>query len=147
MEGRLHKSLKYSVAKELASQNYIIYYEPLESPFSHLWWHSYRPDILATLSDGFNQQIVLVECETKPNRKRVLKKTAKIKKNLSLQNRLHENTSILPLLIIPPKYLYRTMCSTIQGFWEIWIVNQLGKIKYRISRNKWQKIFGKHGLL
>ena len=135
MEGRLHKSLKYTVAKELQNQNYTIYYEPLESPFNHLWWHSYRPDILATLSNDFNQQIVLVECETKPNRKRVLNKTAKIKKNLQLQKRLHENTSILPLLIIPPKCLYRTMCSKIQGFWEIWIVNQSGKIKHKISRN------------
>lgn len=136
MEGRLHKTLKCIVAKELQNQNYKIYYEPLESPFSHLWWHSYRPDILAILSNKFDQQIVLVECETKPNRKRVLNKTAKIKKNLSLQKRLHENTSILPLLIIPPTYLYRTICSTIQGFWEIWIVNQSGKIKHKISRNK-----------
>ena len=136
MEGHLHKFLKHTVGQELQNQNYTLHYEPLESPLSRLWWHSYRPDILATLSSNFNLKVVLVECETQPNRKRVLTKTAQIQQSLSLQKRLHENTSILPLLVIPPANLYKIICSAIRRFWEIWIVNRAGEIKHKISRNK-----------
>jgi len=136
MEGHLHKFLKRTVGLELQNQNYTIYYEPLESPFNRLCWHSYRPDILATLSCNVNLQIVLVECETNPNQKRVLRKTAQIQQNLSLQKRLHENTSILPLLVIPPANLYKIICSSSRRFWEIWIINRSGEIKHKISRNK-----------
>ena len=136
MEGRIHKFLKCTVGLELQNQKYTIYYEPLESPFNRLWWHSYRPDILATLSCNVNLQVVLVECETNPNQKRVLRKTAQIQQNLSLQKRLHENASILPLLVIPPSNLYKIICSSIRRFWEIWIINRSGEIKHRISRNK-----------
>ena len=136
MEGDLHKFLKLKVGLELQNQNYAIYYEPLESPFNRLWWHSYRPDILATQSSNVNLQVVFVECETNPNQKRVLRKTVQIQQNLSLQKRLHENTSILPLLVIPPANLYRIICSSIRRFWEIWIINRSGEIKHKISRNK-----------
>jgi hypothetical protein len=135
MEGHLHKFLKQIVGRELQNQNYTIHYEPLESPFSQLWLHSYRPDILAKLSCNFNLKITLVECETKPNRKRILRKTAKIQKNLSLQKRLLENTSILPLLVVPPVNLYEIICSAIRRFWEIWIINWTGEILHKICRN------------
>ena len=70
MEGALHKFLKETVADELQRQNYSIYYEPLESPLKRLWWNSYRPDVFAVKSRKSNLDVIFVECETKPNRKR-----------------------------------------------------------------------------
>ena len=126
--------MKAIVAKELQKQNYLTYYEPLESPYSNLCWDSYRPDILATKCYDNNLQVVLVECETNPNKKRILKKTFKIKRNLSLQKRLYENSCILPLLVIPTFNLVKILCRVVRKFWEIWIVNRLGEIKHKIYR-------------
>jgi len=74
----------------------------------------------------------LVECETKPNRKRVLAKTNQIKRNLTIQKQLFENTMVLPLLVIPPNNLQKIFFSTIRKFWEIWIITQEGQIKHKI---------------
>jgi hypothetical protein len=131
--------MKQTVAKELQSQKYTTYYEPLDSPYRNLWWDCFRPDVLATRYCKGNLQVVLVECETKPNRKRVLRKTVMIKRNLSLQKRLYENALILPLLVIPPFNLVKVICSAVRRFWEIWIVNQLGEIRHKISRNNFSK--------
>lgn len=133
-EGELHKLHKETVAKELQKENYIIYYEPLESPLKLLWWHSYIPDVLAIKKSGTSKKIVLVECETHPNRKRVLTKKKQIKKNLSLQKLLLENVSFLPLLVIPPDNLEKMIFSSIRKFWEIWIINQKGQIRHKIYR-------------
>jgi len=76
-----------------------------------------------------------VECETHPNRKRVLAKKKQIKKNLALQKQLLENVSVLPLLVIPPDNLEKMIFSSIRKFWEIWIINHKGQIKQKISRN------------
>ena len=73
-EGRLHKLLKNSATKKLLVQNYRLCYEPLESTLSRLSWYSYRPDILGVLLDEDDLRVVLVECETKPDKKRVLEK-------------------------------------------------------------------------
>ena len=134
-EGSLHKLHKNVVAEELIKQRYSIYFEPLESPLDLLWWHSYRPDILAMKQFDLIQKIILVECETNPNCQRVLTKKKQIKKNLSLQKQLLKNTTVLPLLVIPPNNLQKMISSPIRRFWEIWIINQSGKIKHKISRN------------
>ena len=134
MEGTLHKLHKQTVAQELQKQSYGIHYEPWESPLTLLWWQSYKPDILAIKQTNSSRRIVLVECETKPNRKRVLTKTRQIKKNLTIQKQLFENTMILPLLVIPPNNLQKMIFSPIRKFWEIWIINQKGQIKHKIQR-------------
>jgi hypothetical protein len=89
---------------------------------------------LAIKQADSSQRIVLVECETKPNRKRVLAKTVQIRMNLSIQKQLFENTMVLPLLVIPPNNLQKILFSTIRKFWEIWIINQEGQIKHKIPR-------------
>ena len=134
MEGNLHKLHKQTVAQELQKQSYGIHIEPWESPLNLLWWQSYKPDILAIKQTNSGRKIVLVECETKPNRKRVLDKTKQIKKNLTLQKQLFENSMILPLLVIPPNNLQKMIFSPIRKFWEIWIISQEGQIKHKIPR-------------
>lgn len=87
-----HKFLKNIVAKELKNQNFTIFQEPLESPTNQLWWHSYRPDILALRKYENQLHVTLVECETKPNKKRLSKKMDIIQNNLSLQKELYQKT-------------------------------------------------------
>jgi hypothetical protein len=118
-EGTLHKLHKQTVAQELQKQSYGIHFEPWESPLDLLWWQAYKPDILAIKQANSSRRIVLVECETKPSRQRVLAKTRQIKKNLAIQKQLFENTMILPLLVIPPNNLQKMMFSPIRKFWEI----------------------------
>lgn len=112
-EGQLHKLHKDTVAKELQKQNYTIYCEPLESPLKLLWWHSYRPDILAIRQSDSIQKVVLVECETNPNRKRVLTKKKQIKKNFHFKiNLLNTQQFFLYLLflqIIFRKYFFQRL--------------------------------------
>jgi hypothetical protein len=133
-EGKLHKLHKQSVAEELEKQSYGIHYEPWESPLNLLWWQAYKPDLLAIKQTNSNRKIILVECETKPNRTRVLAKTTQIKKNLAIQKQLFENTMVLPLLVIPPNNLHKMLFSIIRKFWEIWIISQEGQIKHKIPR-------------
>jgi hypothetical protein len=77
--------------------------------------------------------VTLVECETKPNKKRLSKKMFIIQNNLSLQKQLHQKTKFRPLLIIPPFNLSRIFCSEVRKFWEIWIINHQGNIKHKIN--------------
>ena len=135
MEGKLHKLLKLATRKELTCQNYTLYHEPAESPLDRLFWHSYRPDILGVQKMGSILKIVLVECETKPNQKRVLRKTAQIKRVFSLQKQLNEKHAVLPLLVIPFRNLHKVNCLEIRRFWEIWIVKYIGEIMHKISRS------------
>jgi hypothetical protein len=134
MEGQLHKLLKETVAKELENQNFKLYYEPSESPLNRVSWYSYRPDILGICVKNSTLQIMLVECETKPNQKRILEKTSQIKKVFSLQKQLWEYHKIIPILAIPVLNLYKVNCTRIRKFWEIWIVNQSGRLLHKIFR-------------
>jgi len=132
MEGRLHKLFKVVVKKKLLEENYTVYVEPSKSPLERLWWRSYRPDVLGIISDKSTFKLVLAECETAPNSKRILAKTSKIRQTLTLQKQLNERHIIRPLLIIPPMKFDRINCTAIRRFWEIWIINQRGKITHKI---------------
>jgi hypothetical protein len=124
----------------LQKQNYVIHFEPWESPLDLLWWQSYKPDILAIKQTNINQRIILVECETRPNQTRVLSKTRQIQKNLAVQRKLFENTVIVPLLVIPPNNLKKVLFTSIRKFWEIWIISYEGQIEHKIPRIPRQKI-------
>ena len=127
--------MKYNVGKELENQDYLIYFEPLESPLNYLCWEYYRPDLLAVKCCSSNLDIIMVECETKPNMNRVLQKTNKIQKYLSLQKKLNEKATIFPLIVIPPFNLNKIISTKVRKLWEIWIINDSGKILHKIPRN------------
>ena len=132
MEGKLHKLLKQSVEQELLNQYYEVYHEPPESPLKRLYWRSYRPDILGIFSKNSKLIIVIVECETKPSFKKILKKTNQIRYGFSLQKQLNENHFIFPLLVIPAMYLNKINFLEIRKFWHIWIINDSGKILHKL---------------
>lgn len=136
IESHLHKLLKNAVAKELHKIDFTLYFESPFSPVRRLWWTSYRPDILGILEDESRLHIILVECETNPMKRRILKKANKIKKAFALQKRLNENHSILPLLAIPPLNLHKINSRKIREFWEIWIINQFNEVIHKLYRIK-----------
>jgi hypothetical protein len=136
MEGRLHQLFKRSVTQELRKEGYIIHTEPWIPPIEQLVWHSYRPDIVDVLANNGILKVTLVECETTPNRTRVLAKTTRIRRTMSLQKRFHEHHEIRLLLTIPPTQLHKINYAKIRRFWEIWIVNRWGTITQRIPRIK-----------
>lgn len=136
MESKFHKLLKQTVANELEKQQFTTYQEPLESPYNNLWWQSYRPDVLATKNTKTLFEVVLVECETKPAKKRVLTKMLTIQNNLTFQKRLFEKTNFQPILAIPSHNLTRILCSEVRNFWTIWIINEIGKIIQKIPKKK-----------
>lgn len=134
-ESKFHKLLKQIVSNELKKNHFITYEEPLESPYNNLWWQSYRPDVFATRNTERTFEVVLVECETKPSKRRVLTKMSIIQNNLTFQKRLFEKTEFHPILAIPPHNLTKILCSNVKNFWTIWIINKLGIISQKIPKN------------
>ena len=137
MEGSLHKLLKEAALRELGKHGYTLYVEPLEPPFKRLFWDCYRPDVLGVISREDDLIIVLVECETSPNMRRIMGKTLRIKATLRLQKRLNERHTVHPLLIVPPNNLRKINYSCIRRFWEIWITHHQGEIMHKIPRKKY----------
>ncbi|UCH37545.1 MAG: hypothetical protein JSV76_07720 [Candidatus Bathyarchaeota archaeon] len=134
MESQLHRVLKQAVHVELKREGFTLYVEPTVSPNRRLSWYSYRPDILGISSTKSLFKLTLVECETHPNTIRILNKTLKIQKTLFLQTRLFEQFFFLPLLAIPSLTLDKINQVLIRRFWDIWIINKLGKITHKIPK-------------
>ena len=136
MEGKLRKSLKQSVTQELLNQYYEVYHETPESPLKRLYWHSYSPDILGIYSNNSKLIIVIAECETKPSFEKTLRKTNQIRYGFSLQKQLNEYHFIFPLLVIPAINFNKINFLEIRKFWQIWIINNSGKILYKLPNIK-----------
>jgi len=132
LEGKLHKLLKQSVTQDLLNQYYEVYHEPPESPLKRLYWRSYRPDILGIYSNNSKLIIVIAECEAKPSFKKTLRKTNQIRYGFSLQKRLNEKHFIFPLLVIPAMNFNKINFLEIRKFWQIWIINNSGKILHKL---------------
>ena len=132
MESRLHELLKEAALTELEKEGYYLYVEPSDPPSWRLNWSLYRPDIAGTLTNEVEFWFVLVECETKPNIRRIRRKISKIRKSLTFQNRLNETYLFRLLLVIPAGMLERVNYSEVRLRWEIWIVNYRGEIIHKI---------------
>ncbi|MCJ7636256.1 MAG: hypothetical protein MUO21_02070 [Nitrososphaeraceae archaeon] len=134
--GELHEILRNSAIRELQKEGYEIIVEPADSPFQRLNWRSYRPDLLGLFSNDSDFIIIFVECETNPNIRRIMEKTFKLRQSLTLQKRINENHIFRYLLLIPSNSLARINSLEIHYFWEIWIVNQVGNVIYKIPRKR-----------
>ena len=107
VETRLHESLKEAAFHELAKEGYDLYVEPLEPPLERLTWSFYRPDILGVICDEKELRLVVVECETNPQIRRIKRKISKIKHSFSFQKRLNEEHLFRLLLVIPYGMLHK----------------------------------------
>jgi hypothetical protein len=132
LEGIFHVVLKNVAVRELKKEGYKLFIEPRESPFERLVWSLYRPDIFALMVKKHELKIILIECETSPNYKRIMKKTLKIIETINLQKALNEKHIIRYLLLIPPQSLKKVNSLPIRRFWDIWIITKKGEIFCKI---------------
>jgi hypothetical protein len=132
MESDFHKLMKDSVASELSYEGYQLHVEPLNPPLDRLTWSYYRPDILGLKDGESKMRVVFAECETNPCISRIKGKNTQVKR-IVLQTFLDENHELRLILAIPCRMFSRVNISQVRRLWEIWIINQKGRIIYKVN--------------
>lgn len=112
--------MKTIVRNELECERYDVVEEPLFPPGEKVSWSSYRPDLLGYRSEDGTEEIVLVECETHPNMRRL---RAKNFSSVWFQPYLFRKGSIRRILAVPRGKL-RSVDLSIRDGWEVWVVGE-----------------------
>jgi len=110
--------MKAIVRHELELERYAVVEEPLSPPRDKASWTSYRPDLMGYRSEGGAEQLVLVECETHPNMRRLGTKNFS---SVWFQPHLFRRGSVRRILAVPQGRL-RSVDMRIRDKWEIWVV-------------------------
>jgi hypothetical protein len=124
-ESTVHKTMKAVVRSELEQENYAVVEEPLFPPGRRVSWRSYRPDLLGYRSKDGIEELVLVECETHPNMRRL-----KAKKHSSVwfQPYLYRQGSVRRILAVPQGTM-KKVDMKIRSQWEVWALGRTGPIE------------------
>ena len=117
-ESLVHLSMKAVVRHELEQERYAVVEEPLFPPRKKVTWSSYRPDLMGYRSEGGTEELVLVECETHPNMRRL---GAKNTFSVSFQPYLFRKGSVRRILAVPRGKL-GAVDMRIRDKWEIWVI-------------------------
>ena len=100
-------------------------------PGEKVSWFSYRPDLLAYKSEDGMEELVLVECETHPNMKRLRKKNVS---SVTFQPFLFRRGSERTIQSVPRGKL-RSVDLRIRDSWEVWVVGAASAMdKYPVNR-------------
>jgi hypothetical protein len=110
--------MKAIVRQELEHERYAVVEEPLSPPGEKVSWSSYRPDLLGYRSADGTEELVLVECETRPNMRRL---GAKNFSSVWFQPYLFWRGSVRRILAVPQGRL-RSVDMKIRDRWEVWVV-------------------------
>ena len=121
--------MKAIVKSELAREDYDVIEEPLFPPGERVSWSSYRPDLLGYRSNGENEELVLVECETHPSMRRLRSKRYQ---TVSFQTFLFRRGSLRKILAVPQGKL-GSVDMRIRDEWEVWVVGSSSPME-RFSR-------------
>lgn len=116
--------MKAVVRQELEQERYAVVEEPISPPGERVMWTSYRPDLLGYKSEDGTEELVLVECETHPNMKRLREKNAS---SVSLQPYLFRRGSVRRILAVPRGKL-GSVDLRIRDSWEVWVVGAVSAI-------------------
>ncbi len=119
-ESGLHLMMKSSAAEELEKENYLVFEEPLFPPGREVRWHSYRPDLFGVRASIESKEYAFVECETRPNIHRLLRKRYD---TICIQTDLQRRSSVRRILAIPRGKL-TAMDLSVRHDWEVWIVGE-----------------------
>jgi hypothetical protein len=110
--------MKAIVRGELEAERYTVVEEPPFPPPGRAAWTSYRPDLLAYRSEGGIEELVLVECETRPDMKRF---GAKNHSSVWFQPNLFRRGAVRKVLAVPRGRLGRVDMK-LRRNWEIWVL-------------------------
>lgn len=117
-ESSVHRSMKAIVRHELEQERYSVMEEPPFPPGEKVSWSCYRPDLLGYRAENGAEEIVLVECETHPNMRRL---GAKNHSSVWFQPHLFRRGSIRRILAVPQGRL-GSVDMRIRDRWEVWVV-------------------------
>jgi hypothetical protein len=117
--------MKAVVRAELEHEHYAVVEEPLYPPRRKVSWRSYRPDLLGYRSRNGVEELVLVECETRPNMKRL---NAKNHSSVWFQPYLFREGSIRRILAVPQGKM-RRVDMKIRDRWEVWALGRTGPVE------------------
>lgn len=123
-ESELHRSMKRIIREDLEREDYRVVEEPLFSPAPWMHWECYRPDLLGLRSDDRSEQVVIVECETRPSMKRFVSKNYK---SFWFEPSVIREGSIRRILAIPRGKLASLNLELRRG-WEIWVMGSTAPI-------------------
>jgi len=112
--------MKAIVRGELERECYSVVEEPLFPPEEKLSWSSYRPDLLGYRSDAGAEEVVLVECETHPNMRRLKSKNHS---SVWFQPYLFRRGSVRKILAVPQGKL-RSVDMRIRLGWDVWVIGK-----------------------
>ena len=110
--------MKAMVRADLERERYAIVEEPLYPPGQKMSWSSYRPDLLGYRAEGGTEELVLVECETRPS---MLRFRSKNYSSVWFQPDLFRRGSVRRILAIPQGKL-RAVDMKLRAHWEIWVL-------------------------
>jgi len=122
--------MKAIVRRELETESYVIVEEPLFPPSRRLSWSAYRPDLLGYRRGSDSEEVVLVECETHPDMKRL---KAKNTSSVSFQSFLFRRGSVRRILAVPQGSL-RSVDMRVRGEWDVWVIGGTAPIERMPSR-------------
>jgi hypothetical protein len=117
-ESAVHRSMKAIVKEELEAERFAVVEEPLFPPGDKVTWSSYRPDLLAYRSEDGDEELVIVECETHPNMRRLGSKNYS---SVWFQPYLFTKGSVRRILAVPQGKL-GSVDMKIRNEWDVWIV-------------------------
>jgi hypothetical protein len=117
--------MKAIVRAELERERYAVVEEPLCPPGPKASWTSYRPDLLGYRSEGGAEELVLVECETRPNMRRF---GSKNHSSVWFQPYLFRRGSVRRILAVPQGRL-RSVDMKLRDRWEIWVLGATGPLE------------------
>jgi hypothetical protein len=118
VESGVHRSMKAVVKYELEHERYTVMEEPAIPPGLRVSWSSYRPDLLGYRSENDTEEIVLVECETHPNMKRLGTKNVT---SVWFQPHLNSRGHVRRVLAVPQGKL-GSVDMKIREEWEVWVL-------------------------
>ena len=131
-ESDLHRAMKRIVRSALEAEGYRLVEEPLYPPTRRVSWSSYRPDLLGIRRDGAKEELVVVECETRPSRRRF---RAKNYSSLWFQASVTHEGSIRRVLAVPRGRLHGVDLR-LRDSWEVWILGRSEPLeRYGTLRN------------
>jgi len=117
--------MKAAVRSELEQEHYAVVEEPLFPPGQRVSWQSYRPDLLGYRSKDGVEELVLVECETHPNMRRL---RAKNYSSVWFQPYLYRQGSVRRILAVPQGTM-KKVDMRIRNQWEVWSLGRTGPIE------------------